>query len=135
MGNLKSNLKWAALFTAICALCAVAIALRHYYAAPGMRAVIKQNGEIIRVLSLSGDYEVNVEFEEVGYNRVRVKEGSIAVIDADCPDKLCVSQGYISSGGLPIVCLPHRLSVEVISYDNEVDGVTGVPVGGDSIER
>ena len=130
MGNIKSNLKWAALFGAICVLCTISIGLRHYFAAPGRRAVIKQNGEIIRSLNLSGDYEINVEFVEGGYNRVRVKEGSIAVVDADCPDKLCVSQGYICSGELPIVCLPHKLSIEVISYDNEVDGATGVPVGG-----
>lgn len=135
MGNVKSNLKWAALFAAICALCVGCIAFRHYFASPGIRAVIKQNGEIIRVLDLSGDYEISVESGEGGYNSIHVKEGSIAVTDADCPDRLCVKQGYISSGELPIVCLPHKLSVEVISYDNEVDGVTGVPVGGESIER
>ncbi|MCH5186776.1 MAG: NusG domain II-containing protein [Oscillospiraceae bacterium] len=130
MGNIKSNLKWAALFACICALCAGLIALRHYFVAPGGKAVIKQNGEIIRELSLSEDYEITVKSDDGGYNRVRVKDGSIAVVDADCPDRLCVNQGYISSGELPVVCLPHKLSIEVMSNDNEVDSVTGVPMKG-----
>lgn len=125
MGNIKSSLKWAALFGMICALCVGTIALRYYLAAPGRKAVLKQNGEIIRVLNLSGDYEMTVESEEGGYNRIHIREGSIAVVDADCPDKLCVKQGYISSGGLPIVCLPHKLSIEVMPDDNDIDSVTG----------
>ena len=37
---------------------------------------------------------------------------------ADCPDGVCVAQGAISSGGVPIICMPHHLSVRI-----EGDGI------------
>ncbi|MDE5952038.1 MAG: NusG domain II-containing protein, partial [Acetatifactor sp.] len=48
-----------------------------------------------------------------GYNVIEVSPGSIAIIEADCPDKLCVLQGPIADSLLPITCLPHRLVIEL----------------------
>ncbi len=60
-----------------------------------------------------------------GYNKIRVEPGRIAVIEADCPDKVCVNQGYITAGDLPIVCLPHELTITIESRVNEFDAVAG----------
>lgn len=46
-------------------------------------------------------------------NEIEVRSDSIGVISADCPDKLCVHQGFISSTGLPIVCLPNKLVIRL----------------------
>ena len=32
---------------------------------------------------------------------------------ADCPDQVCVHQGWISDSTVPIVCLPHQVIIEV----------------------
>ena len=34
-------------------------------------------------------------------------------MSADCPDKLCVKQGFIDRPVLPIACLPNRLVIRL----------------------
>lgn len=37
------------------------------------------------------------------------------MISATCPDHLCIKQGAINKKGQSIICLPHKLIVEVVS--------------------
>ena len=46
-------------------------------------------------LYLDGEYELNG-----GTNILQIKDGKAYLIDATCPDKLCVNQGKIDQGGL-----------------------------------
>lgn len=48
-----------------------------------------------------------------GYNLVEIGEDKVRVIEADCPDKIDVLQGYISKPGEIIVCLPNKLVIEI----------------------
>lgn len=48
-----------------------------------------------------------------GYNLVEIGDERVRVIEADCPDKIDVKQGYISRIGETIVCLPNHLVVEI----------------------
>lgn len=50
---------------------------------------------------------------EYGYNLVEIGDGKVRVIEADCPDKVDVKQGYISLPNELIVCLPNRLVIEI----------------------
>ena len=44
-----------------------------------------------------------------------------AVTEADCPDHICVLMGRLTTdGGMPIICMPHRLMIEI-----EDDGLDG----------
>jgi hypothetical protein len=44
--------------------------------------------------------------------------------EADCPDGLCVKQHKIDKTGQTIVCLPHRVVIEIEGgQTNELDGV------------
>ena len=46
------------------------------------------------------------------------------MIDANCPDKLCVKQKSISKNNENIICLPNKVIVEVESEENsEYDAV------------
>ena len=49
-------------------------------------------------------------------NVVEISGGQVRMKSADCPDKLCVGQGFIHSDLYAIVCLPHRVVVEVKPY-------------------
>ena len=119
---MKSNIKWIIIFAALCLVCVLILlpASRR----SGKTAEIIVDGDVVRTIDLSEPCEFDIELEGGDFNRIRVKDSKIAVIDANCPDKLCVRQGYISGGGIPIVCLPHHLSVE-ITDDSNVDAVTG----------
>ncbi|SCG83742.1 hypothetical protein DW1_2177 [Proteiniborus sp. DW1] len=60
---------------------------------------------------------------EYGYNKIEIGDGKVRVIEADCPDKLDVKQGWISNQGEIIVCLPNRMVVEIKSEKNTVNEI------------
>ncbi|MDR3311314.1 MAG: NusG domain II-containing protein [Oscillospiraceae bacterium] len=72
---------------------------------------ILQNGEIIREIDLRSLAEpVDVTVEADGrLNVVRVSRDGVYMLEADCPDQICVRQGTL--GAVPIVCLPNRVTV------------------------
>ena len=48
-----------------------------------------------------------------GYNTILIENGTIKVIEANCPNQVCVHTKAISESGEMIVCLPHKLVVEI----------------------
>lgn len=129
MNELKSNIKWAVLFLCVIGL-SVAVLLLHTNSTQNTKtAKIIQNGEVIKTVSLENvtePYEFTVTNENGGENILRVENGKIAVIHANCPDKICVSRGFIENDTFPIVCLPNRLSVYIENgSDNGIDAVSG----------
>lgn len=78
---------------------------------------IQVNGQEIKQITF-GPNMIGKTFEietEYGYNLIEIGDNRARVIDADCPDKLDVRQGWISSTHEAIVCLPNRLVVEIRS--------------------
>lgn len=82
-----------------------------------LRVVIRRDGAIVYDAPLSQDASVPVQ-GEWGYNLVRIEDGSVWIVEADCRDQLCIHQGHMDakniatrSMGNTIVCLPHRLTV------------------------
>lgn len=80
----------------------------------GYTADIFQNGNLIKSISLE-EVQVSYRFTVTGdngcVNEIEVRPGSIAIVSADCPDKLCVHQGFISDSRLPVTCLPNRIVI------------------------
>ena len=88
----------------------------------GTMAVIYVDGEEYDRIDLSRvkeSYSFDID-TEYGHNTVTVDPGAISVTEADCPDKVCVNQGKISTGGVPVVCMPHRLYIMIEGGD--IDG-------------
>jgi hypothetical protein len=77
-------------------------------------AVVHNDSGIVCELLLSTDttYEVTSEF---GANTVVVEGGEVYVAEADCPGHDCMSQGRISDTSQTIVCLPHKMWIEITS--------------------
>ena len=91
--------------------------------APAGRAKITSDGQVISIVDLKKDQEFIVESSGGGSNTITVKDGAIAVTNADCPDHYCMHRGF-QSGGTQIVCLPNRLVISFLDGD-EVDFVAG----------
>ncbi len=51
-------------------------------------------------------------------NRIVIKDGKASVVSATCPDKICVGHREISMVNESIVCLPHKVVVEIVSADS-----------------
>ena len=60
-----------------------------------------------------------------GTNILQIKGGKADMIEADCPDQLCIHQGPIHIQGETIVCLSNRVVVEITGNDKEeqLDGI------------
>lgn len=89
-------------------------------------AEIVLDGKVIKSINLadvSQAYEFRAETDS-GYNVILVERGRISVTESDCPDKICVNRGCIGAGDLPIVCLPHKLTITMKS-DSGIDAVSG----------
>ncbi len=117
----KLRIAVAAALAAAAALIAVWCVMR-YAKRDDPIAEILRDGEVIRRVPLSEDCEFVVKCDS-GENTITVANGEIRVSAADCPDKVCVRTGGISGGAVPIVCLPHRLEIRVVSADSEMDAV------------
>ena len=69
---------------------------------------ISMDNKVIGEYSLNQDQEISLK-----HNTIRIKNGKVAVFNADCRDQICVQRGEISSVGESIVCLPNSVVVEV----------------------
>ena len=90
-------------------------------------ARILRDGVLLEEIDLNQveeSYTLTFE-DERGTNTVLVEPGRIRILEADCPDQVCVNQGFISDGTVPIVCLPHRLLVEIVGAEGDLDGGAG----------
>ena len=58
-------------------------------------------------------------------NILVIKDGEAFMTEADCPDGICVAHRPIKNTGESIVCLPHKIVVEIQSKDSvdELDAV------------
>ncbi len=81
----------------------------------GDRVEILIDGDVYGSYSLGEDREIPIEIDGEVCNVLKIEGGSADMVEANCPDKLCVHQRAISKDKETIVCLPHKIVVEVIS--------------------
>ncbi|MBW4084208.1 NusG domain II-containing protein [Paenibacillus sp. S150] len=84
-------------------------------AGPGNNLVanITVDGKLYKTVKLTKEEQTIDIRTERGYNILKVHEYGIEMFDADCPDKVCLSFGLITRPKQTIVCLPHRVLVEI----------------------
>ena len=58
------------------------------------------------------------------YNIISIKDGQVTISEADCPGGDCTRQGPISRTGETIVCLPHKVMIEITGGKKEYDTVS-----------
>lgn len=124
------NKTWIIIFSliGIVVLSVVVIAVRGNQPQKNKTARIYQNGELLREINLNIITEP-IEFDIIGdnghVNTVRAEQGRIRMLHAECPDNICVNQGWIDNGVIPIVCLPNKVTIEITGTNSDVDGQTG----------
>ena len=90
---------------------------------PGNEAAVTVDGQLVLTVPLTREATVTVGENRGFRNVVEVSGGRVRVLDADCPDRLCVRQGWIRYSGESIVCLPHKLVVAVRGSEHDLDAV------------
>lgn len=91
----------------------------------GSVVVVELKGAAVYKGNLDEDRKVTVRGEH-GDVRIQIRGGMVAVVGADCPNKVCVRTGWRSSAGESIICVPNRVVIRVTGEENPgVRGVTG----------
>lgn len=121
-------------------VCAVLVVLLALAAIAGCLWLLQARGETVASISIDGEVIATYDLSRItttetftvgepgAQNTIRVSPEGIAVIEADCPDQVCVQQGVRSHGPTPIVCLPHHLSIRFSDgsdNDDTLDAATG----------
>ncbi|MCR5648605.1 MAG: NusG domain II-containing protein [Oscillospiraceae bacterium] len=80
----------------------------------GAAAVVTVNGEHYASLPLSEDAELLIRSDDGGENLLVISGGKARVTESNCPNGVCVETGAVSSEGQLIVCLPHKVVIEIV---------------------
>lgn len=91
----------------------VALGFIRLHGKNGAEVKVSVNNREYGVYSLNKNQKIVIG-EDDWKNILEIKNGSANMIKADCPDKVCVNHASISKNGETIVCLPHKVVVEVI---------------------
>ena len=83
--------------------------------------IVTVDGEVFGTYSLKKDQEIKVN----DTNFLLIQDGKADMIEADCPDQICVEQKAVSKNKESIICLPNKVIVEVIGGEEaKLDAVT-----------
>ena len=89
--------------------------------------LVKHDGVIIKSFKLSEKTNEEFLYEEDGeINRISIKDGVVSIAEANCRDQICVKTQAITQNGGIIVCLPHKVTVEIFSENAEDDGLDSI---------
>ena len=75
--------------------------------------VVTLDGEEVlrRPLAMENTYEIAQD--DGSLNVIAVKDGAVFMQEANCRDGLCIRQGKMKNGAKTIVCLPHKVVVQL----------------------
>lgn len=82
---------------------------------------ITQDGKVLlekdlREFSDPTEYRIDSDH---GHMVIFISSEKVYVKDSDCPDKICMHQGDLTSPGDGAVCLPNRVVIEIVSADED----------------
>lgn len=89
------------------------------------QAIVKVDGKILKTFDLKEDqdpYTYTYEDPDGDYNLIEIAGSRVRISEASCDDQVCVRQGWIAKAGQSIVCLPHKLVIEIQASDGSEEG-------------
>ena len=121
--NLKKKEKYFILGILVLAI-VLWISMSYFQKGSHQTIRITVDGEEFGTYSLAKDQIIKINDTNV----CEIKDGSVRMTWANCPDQLCIHQRAVDENGGMIVCLPNRFVIEgekggEVRYDEEKDSV------------
>lgn len=115
------------LVAVILVVAAAALLFFNFTKQEGSTVVVKIDGVQTESYPLSESRVVEIKSGKNGEftNTLVIENGKAYVSEADCPDKICCGYRAISYSGETIVCLPHKVVIE-ITANGSADGLDAV---------
>lgn len=87
--------------------------------------VVSIDGKEYGRYPLTKEMEEKITISDTAYNVFVITEGKVNMIDASCPDHICVKHHKISQQNESIVCLPNKVVIQIENgEDEQIDGFT-----------
>lgn len=88
--------------------------------------VLKSEGAVVTEIEIDAttqaSYTVNNQY---GSNTIFVDGGKVYISEATCRNQICVKDGPIENIGQSLICLPNRVTAEIMGKSNgEVDDIS-----------
>lgn len=75
--------------------------------------VVTVDGEEVLRRPLAMEERYEIAQDDGSLNVIRVQDGAVWMEEANCRDGLCIRQGRMRNGAKTIVCLPHKVVVQL----------------------
>ena len=75
--------------------------------------VVTLDGKEVLRRPLAVENTYDIAQEDGSLNVIAVENGAVYMKDANCRDGLCIRQGKMRNGAKTIVCLPHKVVVQL----------------------
>jgi hypothetical protein len=87
-------------------------------------AVIMHDGKVVKKLELSHlnalEYiRIDDEFKIV----ILAQKNKIRFLESDCPDKICVKTGWLSTNGDQAICMPSKTMIKIEGKRARTDAI------------
>lgn len=99
-------------FTAILVIASIFCMVLWKTNSPAHTVSISIDGKVQKQFDLYSQQHYTIQTPQ-GYNILQIQNHTATITEADCPDQICVKQKSISHTGEMIVCLPHKVVVEI----------------------
>lgn len=109
----------------IAAIIALAMHITHTDSGAETVVTVTIDGRLYGEYPISENTVINID-GPLGHNQIVIAGGRAYMAEADCPDKYCVEHRAISQNGEAIICLPHKIVVEVDARKETNNGLDAV---------
>ncbi len=85
----------------------------------GSQVLVTIDGKKYQSFELNKDMKFTIHLENKEENTFEIKDGYVKMVDATCPDKLCVQHSGIHYNHETIVCLPHKVVLQIVGGEED----------------
>lgn len=121
------NTKKANIIAAICVILLAVAGAASWFAISNMGqdnkivVIYQYNKEVQRIdlSKVTESYNLTFTSKDGGKNVVRIEKEGVSIIEASCPDQVCMDTGVIKNGVVPIICAPNHLMIKIEEKSTE----------------
>lgn len=97
---------------------------KYYLLTESISGSYEETHPICSIDELSEEEWLNIQHPLEDYNVIICQNGEVRMVESSCPDQICVHHSAIYATGENIICLPHKIVIEIIN--DEESGLDGV---------
>lgn len=80
------------------------------------------DGDLFGEYPLDVNNVINID-NDFGHNTVVINNGKVKMSESDCDNLSCINMGEISMAKESIICIPHRLVIELKTNKENIDAI------------